>query len=320
MKTKIKYIIAITFVMALTGCNNKNNDSVESADTTNQEEYVTERPAYMDSFILGYEAEDSSDYETAISSYELAIEQYEYNENNEIFLGDIEGHLADCYYVLGEYNTAIAHYENAYSALENESSQNYMDYFLVNEGLGDSYLAISEYVEGKYYYMESLKYYDMAEDKYGYNETYILYKIAQVCEQLGEYDEASKYANQVINYDKNSLENENAYINELIETYTLLAKISSDKSDYENALLQLDNAMELAQDNKLDFAEAKTHFIKADTYNSMGDVDNMVKELELSESMCEDILESGQDANTIYLKLAIEMYRSEILGNEEVAE
>lgn len=319
MKIKLKYIVTIVFVMALASCNTNKNDSatIDTIDNVDEAvEYIEAQPEYMGEFAIGYNAEYSGDYKTAVFNYELAVDKYEYNENNEVMLSDIEGHLGDCYYILGEYNIAIKHYENAFNALESDSSEEYMDYFLVTEGLGDSYIAISEYDSAKNYYIKALEYYNMAVDKYGYNETYMLYKIAQTCLHLTQYDEASEYANQIVNYDKSLLQNESAYTEELINAYILLGQINSNQANYEEALTQFDNAMELTKASELIFEEARIHFIKADTYNLMGDEDSMNEELELSESMCDDMLKENQDASTVYLKLAIEMYRDELLEVE----
>ena len=170
-----------------------------------------------------------------------------HGDNNTI-AADLHERFGDYFYYSHEADSALTHYSKCLLTRENIYDNNHLKLANINHRLGNLYRwRLNEYYNADKYYTRELIIRENAKDTVATNFSYCYYNLAVTNRVKNDYEKALIYANKTLDF-LNKYDSSNHAIRK--RCFNMLANISNEIRDFENAIYYYNQAIGLSTGQK----------------------------------------------------------------------
>lgn len=171
-----------------------------------------------------------------------------HNGNNNSIAADLHEKFGDYFYYSNEADSALTHYSKCLLTRENIYDNNHLKLANINHRLGNLYRwRLNEYYNADKYYTRELVIRENAKDTVAKNFSYCYYNLAVTNRVKNDHEKALIYANKTLDF-LNKYDSSNHAIRK--RCFNVLANISNEIKDFENAIYYYNQAIGLSTGQK----------------------------------------------------------------------
>lgn len=252
-------------------------------------------------------------YDLTISNYlkELKLRE-ELNDKDNI--DKTLSNIGKIYFLMNNYTKAIEYYKRALKLAEKAANTTYIAKYLSN--IGNVYYESKNYKKALGYYHKSLAYNDESTDntianqpKTQYGRALLLNNLGLVYKNLGEYDKALKYCKLSID-----IKEKLGYVKEIFYPLTSIAEINLKLSNYNDAIINLDQALKIANKYNNISQKKNVRYLLFEVYSAFGDYYNALKNHRLYTSLKDSILNKATNKMISEMEVKFESAKKDQLN------